>query len=91
MGPLIKSLKYFSRLYFRNEKISNKINFTFTMCSVLQSPIPSAPLFLAVSASAGVSAFAITYYRTQSEHPIILQGPLVIDPTHSHSPQACWL
>jgi hypothetical protein len=33
-----------------------------TMCSVLQRPIPSAPLFLAVSASSGVSAFAITYY-----------------------------
>jgi len=31
------------------------------MCSVLQRPIPWAPLFLAVSASSGVSAFAITY------------------------------
>jgi len=33
-----------------------------TMCSVLQSPIPWAPLFLALSASSGVSAFAMTYY-----------------------------
>lgn len=33
-----------------------------TICSVLQSPIPCAPLFLAVNASSGVSAFAITYY-----------------------------
>lgn len=41
-------------------QFSRDLDFLFTMCSVLQRPIPSAPLFLAFPASAGVSAFAIT-------------------------------
>lgn len=36
-------------------------DFGITMCSVLQSPMPSAPFLRAANASSGVSAFAITW------------------------------
>lgn len=36
-------------------------DFGITMCSVLQSPMPSAPFWRAANASSGVSAFAITW------------------------------
>jgi hypothetical protein len=39
---------------------AKELNIICTMCSVLQSPIPCAPFFLAVIASSGVSAFAKT-------------------------------
>ena len=41
------------------------------MCSVLQSPIPSAPKSLAVLVSKGVSEFVLTFnFLTLSAHPI---------------------
>ena len=44
------------------------------MCSVLQSPIPSAPNITACLASAGLSAFVLTFiYLNSSAHSIIFE------------------
>jgi hypothetical protein len=45
---------------FKKEEIYWTVTKIHTMCSVRQSPIPSAPFFLAVIASSGVSALAKT-------------------------------